>query len=231
MIKEDKRENNSPDNKFTISERGGLSYLRETDLSIYSAGISTVRAVEVEMAKNNPCRTVIGSTIDQRGFETTSSIIDKIGLDNQVFVKFEDLRESLPYQEESFDYIYARLVLHYLSSQQLDFTLKNFYKILGSEGRIFVVVRSQKNISQIEGVSFNPETRLTTIDHPEGSPEVRYFHTPTTITEHLIKAGFIIEEVKEYKEKLYIDFKRTVESPYGEDHLIEVRAFKKKGKV
>jgi predicted SAM-dependent methyltransferase len=226
MSTNDSEKTNAPENKFTISEKGGLSYLRETDLAVYSPGISTAGGVEIEMARRNPNRILIGTTIDSKGFGKTAETVKELGLDNQVYVKFEDLREQNPYEEASFDFIYARLVLHYLTAQDLDFVLNDFHRVLKINGRLFIVVRSEKNISEDAQTSFDPETKLTTIEHPGGYPEIRYFHTPESIAQHLQRAGFSIEEISEYEEKLYLDFERKVESSYITDHLIEIRAFK-----
>jgi len=216
---------------FTISERRGLSYLEERDLCVFAPGISTAGAVEIEMARRNPGRVVVGTTIDPKGFDETESLIKNLSLEGQILVRFEDLKEGCAYEDSSFDYIYSRLVLHYLSSQELDFALQEFYRILKPNGKLFVVVRSKKNIPKDVEVKFNKETKLTTILHDNGSKEIRYFHTPQSISEHIEKAKFVIKEVEEYREQLFIDFERKELSPTIRDHLIEVRAVKRDKKL
>jgi SAM-dependent methyltransferase len=211
---------------FTISESRGLSYLEERDLHVFAPGISTAGAVEIEMARRSSERVIVGTTIDPRGFDKTESLIKGLSLENQILVKFEDLREGCAYEDSSFDYIYSRLVLHYLSSQELDFALREFYRILKPSGKLFVVVRSKKNIPKGVEVKFDEETKLTTIPHSNGSNEIRYFHTPKSISEHIKKAKFVIKEVEEYREQLFVDFERKELSPTIRDHLIEVCAIK-----
>lgn len=51
-------------------------------------------------------------------------------------------REGLLYSSGEFDFVYARLVLHYLTQQQLSKSLMDLQWVLRKGGRIFVVVRS-----------------------------------------------------------------------------------------
>jgi hypothetical protein len=53
----------------------------------------------------------------------------------------------------------------------------------------------------------------------------RYFHTEKSITAFVKDAGFSIEHIASYEERLYADFMRTVEAPHT-DSLIELRAKK-----
>jgi cyclopropane fatty-acyl-phospholipid synthase-like methyltransferase len=215
-----------PEHELTISEKGGLAFLRDTDLLIYAPGISTAGRAEIEMVRRNPKRSIIGTTINQDGWGIANQTVREMGVEDQIEVRLEDLREENNYPSSFFDFIYARLVLHYLSAQDLDFVLKDFYKILKQEGRLFIVVRSEKDIPEEAEISFDSHTKLTTIEHPGGSSEIRYFHTPENITKHLQEAGLVINQIDEYEEKLYIDFERKQESPYITDHLVEVCAHK-----
>lgn len=216
--------------KPSTSEERGLAQLKDTDLMVFSPGISTAGFAEIRMAKQNQNRKIIATTIDKKGLDFANDVIAEVGLENQIETRDEDLRNG-SYPDNYFDFIYARLVLYYLSFVDLDNVLLKFYKSLKSEGQVFIVVRSVKNVDFNDpNTSFDSSTKLTTITYKksdgtvEGS-SVRYFHTPESIREHLQKAGFKITEVTEYQERLYKDFMRKEISP-REDFVIEVIAKK-----
>lgn len=219
--------------KASISEEHGLSLIDQDDLVIFSPGISTAGFAEIRMAQANPHRKVIATTIDEKGLKFAQEVISKVGLSDQIETKLEDLRNSNGYPSKYFDFIYARLVLHYLSSQDLDAVLTNFHRTLKDNGKLFIVVRSAKNIPDDKDFTVDEETKLTSIlhhnDKGEISLETRYFHTPKSIRQHLKQAGFCINQVDEYREQLYKDFMRK-ELSSNLDHIIEVRAVKSKGK-
>lgn len=140
------------------------------------------------------------------------------------------MREIGNYPGNHFDFIYARLVLHYLSSQDLDAVLTNFHRTLKDNGKLFIVVRSTKNIPDDGNFTVDEETKLTSIPHQNDKGEVsyletRYFHTPESIRQHLENAGFGVKQIDEYQEQLYKDFMRKELSP-NFNHVIEVRAVK-----
>jgi len=155
--------------------------------------------------------------------------IKELKLDTQIEAKIEDLTKDFPYQENYFDYIYARLVLHYFSYQELDAIFIKMRKSLKPSGHIFIVVRSEKNIDTNKpDQEYDPITRLTTVLYRDDNKNVigkgvRYFHSPETIREHLERAGFEIDYIKECQEQLYKDFMRTKIAPRL-DHVIEVHA-------
>jgi cyclopropane fatty-acyl-phospholipid synthase-like methyltransferase len=215
--------------KPSESEENGLALIRPTDLIVFSPGISTGGIAEIRMALGNRDRKVIATTIDDKGLEYAAKNISELGLGQQIDARLEDLRKDFPYPESSFDFIYARLVLHYLSFQDLDKVLKRFRESLKPSGELFVVVRSVKNLTRSgKNAKYDPATHLTEVVYRDDDGKVvgrssRYFHTPESITSHLKGAGFEIKNVKEYQEQLYKDFMRTKVAP-NKDHLIEVLA-------
>ncbi len=217
--------------KPSISEERGLAQLRHTDLQVFSPGISTAGFAEIRMARANPKRTIIATTIDEKGLDFAQGIIEQVGLTDQVKTKLEDLTSPWSYSSEFFDFIYARLVLHYLSAQDLDKVLTGFNKSLKPDGRIFIVVRSVKSIDpQDPNHSFDPQTRFTTESYTDKDGKIvgigkRYFHTPETIKEHLTKAQLRVVSLVEYPETLYKDFMREEISPTN-NNIIEVVARK-----
>ncbi len=206
------------------SEDRGINALLENDLAILSVGISTAGAAEMRMASLHPQRQIIATTLDEEGAAYTQRMIDEAGLKCQIEVKVEDVTASMSYSDESFDFIYARLVLHRLSLQQLENALKEIYRVLKKRGRLFIVVRSKECIEAIDG-KYDSETRLTSYVFPDGTPYSRYFHDLTSMTEHLTSAGFTIVEKAEYSEQLCWDYKRMRKSEL-EINLVEVIAQK-----
>ncbi len=217
--------------KFSKSEQNGLALLGQDDLVIFAPGVSTGGIAEMKMASGNNKRTVIGTTIDEVGAEHAREMIIKYGLDGQVQIKVEDVSKPLPYASNSFDFIYARLVLHYLSKQDLDSSLAELNRVLKPTKKIFVVVRSDKNDETTAPDSeYDSETGFTYVvyKNPKNGEKVkskRYFHSEETITSHIKGAGFLISSISSYDEQLYIDFERKFISPKI-DNLIEVIATK-----
>ena len=172
------------------------------------------------MALANESRTIITTTIDAKGAQTARVNIKELGLEDHIDCRLEDLRREFPYDKNSFDFIYARLVLHYLSAPDLDLTLKNFRYALKPGGKLFIVVRSAKNIEG-KNIPVDPVTKFTQEDILAMGP--RYLHTPESIINHLGQAGFEIDYLNEFQEQLYFDFMRTQPDPV-KHHVIELLA-------
>ncbi len=200
-------------------------------MKIYSVGVSTAGLAEIRMAKNKPDRHVIASTIDQAGADFAAKYIAEQNASNQVDVKIEDVTKSLPYQDNQFDYVYARLVLHYLAIDDLVKALAELHRIVKSGGKIYIVVRSTNCPDYSRDTSkFDPETHLTTyVAKPNpnvpAESQQRFFHSKESISEFVSNAGFRIEYAKEYEEQLFADFKRSVHVTY-KDSVIELLAAK-----
>lgn len=210
------------------SESDGLACLQDTDLHILSVGISTAGRAEIAMAQQNPLRHIVATTLDASGAATTREQIARAGLTDRITVKLEDISaDALPYEAERFDFVYARLVLHYLSAQALEAALGNIHKIIKKEGRLFVVVRStdSEEITMSPDVSFDNETQLTTYTDPNGVPATRYFHTPDSITDALGRAAFAVDHITQFDEDLSTAFDR-LNGVWSPNNLIEVIASK-----
>jgi len=209
------------------SEENGLRALLPTDLQVYSIGISTAGVAEIRMAEANPDRHIIATTIDEQGIQTVKEQIIESSVHSQIEVKFEDISQPLPYKDETFDFIYARLVLHYLSRQVLETTLREIYRVLKTRGRLFIVVRSTLCFAATDDTStYDPETSLTsyfvTLEET-GLKKVckRFFHSETSISNFVKAAGFKPESVSSYDEQLFYDFNRT-KPAHSVDNLIEL---------
>ena len=209
---------------LSISEKNGIDLLEEKDINILSVGISTAGAAEIEMAKKNPKSHIIATTIDEDGMKNTQKIIKDFKLEERIELKIEDITKKLDYKDESFDYVYARLVLHYLDNQ--------INRILKKNGKLFVVVRSVNAWeAKLEGPSYDEETGLT--KHPDlrtyGTDNVKYcyrrLHSEGSIREFLEKAGFLVKHIKTYEECLSVDYDRKNMNEKVSE-LIEVLATK-----
>jgi ubiquinone/menaquinone biosynthesis C-methylase UbiE len=131
-----------------MSEDNGLEILSSKDQKIYSVGISTGGVAEMRMALSSPERHIIATTLDAKGAAFVRDRVAKSGLSKQIEIKIENVAKKLPYADGYFDYIYARLVLHYLSKIDLQYALRELYRILASDGKLFVVVRSLDGLYQ-----------------------------------------------------------------------------------
>lgn len=217
--------------KPSKSEERGLEMIDKGNyLSIFSPGVSSGGFSEIRMVMGNESRKVVATTIDQAGIETVKENVKKLNLEKKISIKLEDLREKLPYGENSFDFVYARLVLHYLSAQELDRVLLDFNRILTSNSGLFIILRSKKNVNSSNNLIYDDKTKFTeeiyrNTEGNEVGRSKRYFHTPQSITQHLVKAGFEVSEITEYKEQLYKDFMRTQKASH-KDNLIEIKVKK-----
>lgn len=203
----------------SISENNGLSLITDEDKDIYSVGISTGGAAEIRMAQDLADRHIITTTIDPAGAKFAKEQIDQASLSDRIEVKIEDVSQPLPYLDQRFDYIYARLVLHYLPKNDLKNALQELYRVLRANGRMFVVVRSTACVGN-DG-QYNPENGMTTYSSKNGGTYSRFFHSEESICQFLRDAGFQILHVKAYDEQLCFDFERKQLSR-DKDNLIEV---------
>lgn len=214
----------------SISEKNGLEIIEENDLNILSIGISTSGFAEIRMAKKNPNSKIIATTIDEKGINIVKETIDKENLNNQIEVKLEDVTKKSNYPDNYFDYIYARLVLHYLNNKDLENALEELNRVLKPNGKIFIVVRSTNAWeAKLDGTTYDEETGFT--KHPDirtyGTPDVKYcyrrLHTEESIKEFLEKANFKVKHTKVYYEYLSPDFDRKKMNDKASE-LIEVLA-------
>jgi len=207
----------------SISEQNGLALLQDDDLNVLSVGISTGGAAEIQMLElEKPRQTdrqrhIIATTIDEKGLADTKKIIEELGLSDRIEAKLEDVSKPMPYADGYFDFIYARLVLHYLNDNEMKCALAELHRVLKDGGRMFVVVKSVKDYTNsLPGAEFNPETGFTKTPIPKtiGTDSVRWrnrrLHTKETIENFLNQAGFdVVDCTKEYNEQLFHDYMRT----------------------
>jgi SAM-dependent methyltransferase len=213
---------------YSPTEKYGLGLLTEADKSVLSVGISTAGAAEIQMAQRLSERRIIATTIDRSGVGLAKDAVKNAGVSDQVEVRLEDIASDLPYADETFDFIYARLVLHYLPKQQLEKAVQNIARVLRDSGKLFVVVRSTDCLEAKDPKSlYDSTTCMTTyhtIDHPDVTAS-RYFHSDASIKDVLTRHGFVIDELTHVKEALAFGFERDILSTHKDD-LIQLVAHK-----
>ncbi len=207
----------------SLSEDQGIACLKSSDQKVYSIGISTRGSAEIRMAKLMPTRHIIATTLDKEGANFVEKEIEKLGFARQITIKIEDVAKPLPYPDGYFDFIYARLSLHYLSKTDLVKALSELHRIVKLNGILFCIVRSTASTeANIPEAIYDPGTGFTTYP-ARGKIYKRHFHTEESIQEYLQAAHFHIESVHSYEEQLFMDFHRSVPSSHI-DVLIEVIA-------
>lgn len=219
------RQPKSPEVLDSISENNGLSLITDRDKNIYSVGISTGGRAEIRMAKSLAARSIIATTIDIEGANFAKSQIGQSLLSDRIEVRIEDIAKPLPYKDAFFDFIYARLVLHYLPKHDLQHALKELYRVLRPMGNIYIVVRSISCVKRLNLRQYNAENGMTTYISQNGYSYSRFFHSEDSICNFLQEAGFCITHIKTYDEQLYSNFQRT-ELSNNIDTLIEIYASK-----
>ncbi len=217
--------------KFSKSEDNGINAIRKNDKKILSVGISTAGIAEIRMVKDNPDRKIIATTIDKKGAAFARKFIKQEGFEDNIEVRIEDVSKPSPYEDNYFDFVYARLVLHYLPKEKLISALNELYRVLKRKGRLYIVVRSDKCPQKDrKGATYNSDTGITrypTTHFKSGEKiyEERFFHSEKSITKFTEDAGFRVIYAKSYDEQIYKDFKRTVPSR-SMNNLIELLAEK-----
>lgn len=213
--------------KPSKSEENGINLITANDLNILSIGISTVGSAEIKMAEKNRNSHIIATTIDKEGLNYTKNIIEQYGLSERIETKLEDISEKMPYNDEFFDFVYARLVLHYLDNENLTNALKEIKRVMKKHGRLYIVVRSRDEWeAKLEGASYDENTGITKYPKYDtlGTDNVEYLyrrlHTVDSLSSFLVAEGFDIKYIKEYKEQSYKDYKRTEKVKYP-NSLIE----------
>ena len=120
----------------------------------------------------------------------------------------------MPYKNSTFDFIYARLVLHYLSKQQLNDALKEIHRVLKPNGILFIVARNNKEweLKKPEFIiSYDEKTNMTTYyaQLKKEKIQTRQFLSQEQLKTVLAEHNFSICSAKDYREYLFTDYERT----------------------
>lgn len=200
--------------KSSKSEKRGLKLLNEEMQNILSIGISTGGIAELKMAQKCPAAKIVATTVDEKGANFSKEKLAQFKESERIEIKLEDVSQPMPYSDNMFDFVYARLVLHYLTKQQLECALKEIYRTLKPGGIFFIVARNNKEWELTKPefvVSYDEETNITTY-YEQWKKEVvrkRQFLSEEQLEEVLKNHNFVIKSVKSYREYLYTDYERT----------------------
>ena len=217
--------------KSSKSEKRALKLLGADTKNILSIGISTGGSAEINFAKVCPNAKIIATTIDEKGIEFTKQALEKYGMADRIEIKLEDVSKKMPYMDNSFDFIYARLILHYLTRQQLDSALHEIYRVLKPDGKFFVVARNNKEWELTKPefiISYDEETNITTY-YEQWEKKIirkRQFLSEEQLVSALKEKNFQICSCESYGEYLYTDYERTIKSKKP-NSLTEIVATKK----
>lgn len=212
---------------LVLSELNGICQVGSSE-NILSIGVSSACVAELEMLNRNPGAHIIATTIDNKGVEYCRKLINDNELSQKIEVRLEDVTQPMPYKDGYFDFVYARLVLHYLTNQELSKVMLELKRVLKQGSVFYIVVRSvdcpdvkERFISKEESTGM-----VTYKSFKKGlTEEARNFHTVESLTSAVESAGFKVKQVKQYDEQLFQDFERTKLS-WNTDNLIEVTAIK-----
>lgn len=218
--------------KPSKSEKRGLKQLKSTMKNILSIGISTGGSAEINMAKTCPEAKIVATTIDKNGLKFSIEKMSNYKEFAQIEAKIEDASKPMIYADNTFDYVYARLVLHYLNKQQLNDALNEIYRVLKPNGILFIVARNNKEWELTKPefiISYDKETNITTY-YGQWKKEIvrkRQFLSEEQLKEVLTAHNFKIKSVKSYRERLYTDYERTRKNRSKKpNYLTEVVAVK-----
>ncbi len=203
--------------KSSRSEKRALRLLDKNVEKILSIGISTGGSAEVNIARKCPKAEVVATTIDEKGLEFTNEKLKQFEETKRIVTKIEDVSKKMPYADNTFDFIYARLVLHYLDKQQIEDALAEIYRVLKPSGKFFVVARNNREWELTKPefiISYDEKTNITTYWEQWEKKIIRkrQFLSEEQLQDALIRHNFKIQSCKSYREYLYTDYERTIKS-------------------
>lgn len=209
--------------KPSITEEHAISFLKNVEFdNVKSIGISTAGYFEgywAELGKN-----VTATTLDAKGMEYTKHLLKEI---KNLEFRIEDITQDMPEQNNTYDVVYSRLCLHYISDLELKKALSECYRVLKKGGHIIVVVKSINDwTAKTDGAYYEAETGYTyTPSIKRYSKVSRRLHSLNSINQAMKSAGFTVSSSNELTETIYEDYERTIiENP--DATVIEVYASK-----
>lgn len=194
--------------KYSPTEQHAIDFLEGLSFdTIKSIGISTAGYFEGYWAERG--KKVIATTLDRKGMEYTKKLLKEV---KNLTFKIEDVTQNMLEENCTYDVVYSRLCLHYISDIELKKALAECYRVLKKEGHILVIVKSSNDwTAKTEGVYYEPKTGYTyTPSIKRYSKISRRLHSIQSITEALSTAGFKVQYSNELAETIYEDYERTV---------------------
>ncbi len=175
-----------------------------------SIGISTAGYFERVMAERGT--EVVATTLEKEALEYTQAIVG--GLPN-LELRQEDARKVMPEADATYDVIYSRLCLHYLSDHELRDALAEFHRVLKPGGTFIIVVKSLEDwTAKTAGARFDRTTGLTYTPAIERyQNQYRRLHSRESINCALANAGLRASCIEEVEELIAEDFARKIPEP------------------
>ena len=195
----------------SITENNAIKLFDSIEFnSMKSIGISTAGFIEGYYASKG--KRVVATTLDNTGIEYMKSLLKDVEGSNNIEYRCEDASKQSKDEDNSFDVLYSRLCLHYLTDNELEVALNDCYRILKPKGVFFIALKSANDrMAQANNSNIDKKTGLTVVtDRKLYGNQQRRFHTIESISEAVKNAGFKIESVIELKERLCKDWERKI---------------------
>lgn len=195
----------------SITENNAINLFDSIEFNnIKSIGISTAGFFEGYYASKG--KKVVATTLDEDGIEYMKSLLKDVKGNENIEYRIEDASKESTDESSSYDVLYSRLCLHYLSNEELKIALDDFYRILKPNGIFFIVVKSANDrMAKSSNSVIDEKTGLTVVsDYKLYQAPTRNFHTIESLSKAVENAGFVIENVIELKERLCKDWNRLV---------------------
>ena len=195
----------------SITENNAINLFDSIEFNnIKSIGISTAGFFEGYYASKG--KKVVATTLDKDGIDYMKSLLKDVKGNENIEYRIEDASKESTDKNNSYDVLYSRLCLHYLSNEELKIALDDFYRILKPNGIFFIVVKSANDrMAKSSNSVIDEKTGLTVVsDYDLYQAPNRRFHTIESLSEAVENAGFVVENVIELKERLCKDWNRLV---------------------
>lgn len=193
----------------SVTENNAIELFDNIDFNnMKSIGISTAGYIEGYYASKG--KKVVATTLDNDGIEYMKSILKDVDGCNNIEYRCEDASKKSQDADNSFDILYSRMCLHYLTDEELESALSDCYRILKPNGIFFIALKSANDRMAISSNSkIDEKTGLTeVIDYQLYANQKRRFHTIESISNAVEKAKFKIDNIVELKERLCKDWNR-----------------------
>ena len=195
----------------SITENNAIKLFDSIEFnSIKSIGISTAGFIEGYYSSKG--KRVVATTLDNDGIEYMKSILKDIDGCNNIEYRCEDASQKSKDEDNSFDILYSRMCLHYLTDDELSTALNNCYRILKPNGIFYIALKSANDrMAKSSNSRVDNNTGLTIVsDYKLYGNQNRRFHTIKSISNAVKKAGFKIENIDELQERLCKDWERKI---------------------
>lgn len=195
----------------SITENNAINLFDSIEFNnIKSIGISTAGFFEGYYASKG--KKVVATTLDEDGIDYMKSLLKEVKGNENIEYRIEDASKESTDKDNSYDVLYSRLCLHYLSNEELKIALNDFYRILKPNGIFFIVVKSANDrMAKSSNSVIDEKTGLTVVsDYNLYQTSSRKFYTIESLSEAVENAGFVVENVIELEERLCKDWNRLV---------------------